>query len=102
VELGKHGSRERITVARLSGTAERYAAQRDGFDLDAAVAELRAISTDRHLLAHAADAYVDPAAYWPAETVAALLEAAGADLDEARALHAAYPPLSGGRDPSTR
>lgn len=79
----------------MTGVAERHAHKRDALDMDTAVAELRAISTDIHLLSHAATSYTDPEAWWPA--AATILEAAGADLAEARAIWAHHLSLPGAR-----
>lgn len=100
-------------MARLTGIAEHYAG---GFgDADAAtvreslerhrdgeplaeplgdiVGELRAVSTDRQVLAQAAARYTgdDPSMPY-APWVLRLLELAGADLEAARAWREAHPP----------
>jgi hypothetical protein len=95
VELSKHGQAERIAVARLGGTAERHAYKGDALDLAAAVAELHAIATDPHLLAHAAAPHTDVEEVWPA--TATILQAAGAHLDEARAIWAHHLSIAGPR-----
>jgi hypothetical protein len=85
MEISQHTSADRITVAKLCGAARRHGAS-DPLDQAAAVAELREISTDTHLLAHAAAG--DPAEYYHAK-LTALLGAVGADLHEAAEIYAA-------------
>lgn len=58
MRLPSHNSRDRITVSKLSGTSSRHAShlhqQPDrAVAVAEAVAELRSISTDKHLIAHA-------------------------------------------------
>lgn len=87
---GKLDNPDRIITAQLAGTAGRYAS-RDPLDVDAAVAELREIASDRaDLLGEVAGRALGfgpgvggevGAAMWPKKALeAALLVAAGADL----------------------
>lgn len=100
-------SADRILVARLTGIAARHAsgiearnAEQLGEEPGDPVAELRAVSVDRHLLSVAAAMYVDSDHnYGPG--AARLLELAGADLVEARAWRSAHPPR-GFRPPQAR
>lgn len=76
----QHRRAERLLVAQVSGAVAKHAARRP-LDVDAAVAELHAITTDPHLLGHAwrwpedEKIFPDP---WR-DAVNTILGAAGAD-----------------------
>lgn len=77
-----HDGPDGITVARVSGTMWRHATKlanpaNGHTTLEAGVAELRAITTDPHLLAHGATASDE----WYHDSARELLIAAGADAD---------------------
>jgi hypothetical protein len=80
VETSKHRQPDRIRIAGLAGTIERHAYRvtRSEGTVDEAVAELHTISTDPHLLAHAAG---DPARSTYSVRLR-ILEAAGAAMAE--------------------
>jgi hypothetical protein len=75
VEIARHRKAERVTVAQLVGSAHRIAALTD-VPPDYPTSVLRAISTDVHLLSHAAANTPDQ---WPGPRMRELLLAAGAD-----------------------
>ena len=93
--MSRHGpSTDRVTEARLCGTAARYA-QDAAMDETAAVRELTEIATERRrgesprlrvdLLSNAAGALLgshrhSPTTYWSAHTAGQLLLAAGANV----------------------
>lgn len=97
--MSRHGPEsDRITLARLSGTATKHARAAE-LDEHAAIDELVAIATEQtrgvgprlraDLLSEAAGALVgshryNPTTYWSAPRAARLLMAAGADEDQAK------------------
>lgn len=80
METARHDSADRIRIAQLTGIASRHAGlkTKGGYDRDAAVAELHAVSTDPHLLAHATQS----PRHWQYRTIKAMLIAAGAEAEE--------------------
>lgn len=76
-----------IAIARLTGVAARYAGHYSGHqdDDEAAVAELRQVSTDPDVLSEAAAFYAAPSAHraWYAPRAVALLIQAGATAERA-------------------
>jgi hypothetical protein len=90
MDTPRHERDDRITIARVCGTGERYATRlanpaNGPADFDAGVAELRSITTDPHLLAHGTAA----SDIWFHDTMRELLIAAGADpaaMEEVRAI----------------
>lgn len=79
MEPPAHTQRDRIIIAQVSGTAAHHAVtfmSPPGGSLDSAVAELRSVTVDAHLLGHGC---VGPDS-WLHEVTRALLEAAGADV----------------------
>lgn len=81
MESTRHSDEDRILIAQLTGQLIRsaQAVHYEDATIAQAVKQLHAISTDRHLIAHALG---DPAGR--GETVVAIAVAAGVDLDEAR------------------
>lgn len=82
----QHDSRDRIRIAEVSGALSNLAAKviRGELTDEQAVAELHAITTDRHLLAHG----LGNPGMWAADSVPLRLAlAAGVDLVEAAAIY---------------
>lgn len=86
MESGKHNRADRIRIAQVSGLARHRDTQhRDRWDT--LIAQLREVTADPHLLAHAA-ASDDP------PEVDELLRLAGADMEEVALQRAAGRPVS--------